>query len=152
VGVDRNQFITGVGGPGLGQQVLDNHFRLLVCALAEVVMPDMPLRVGEIKRGPVVVSEGTPYRVVVIDRDGVTNPHLLDGPADVISVVLERELGRVDADHHQPAADVFPGPGADIGKLAYPVDASIRPEADQDDFSGQFVAAMRRRRSSKVSS
>src|ERR1700712_5027666 len=78
-------------------------------------MPDMPLRVGEIKRGPVVISEGTPYRVVVIDRDGVTNPHVLDGPADVISVVLERELGRVDADHHQPAAGVFPGPGADIG-------------------------------------
>jgi hypothetical protein len=32
--------------------------------------------------------------------------------------VLERELGRVHANHHQPVAGIFLGPGADIGKLA----------------------------------
>jgi hypothetical protein len=36
----------------------------------------------------------------------------------VVGVVLERELGGVHADHDQPVAGVFPGPGAEVGKLA----------------------------------
>jgi hypothetical protein len=39
--------MTCAGGSGLGQQLLDDHFRLLVFAFAEVVMPDVPLRVGD---------------------------------------------------------------------------------------------------------
>ena len=56
--------------------------------------------------------------VVVVDRDRAIDPHLPHGPADVIDVSLERELGCVHADYHQSLAAVFPGPGADIGKLA----------------------------------
>src|SRR5215813_2460138 len=96
-------------------------------------MPDASLRVGEVESGPVMVVEGTPYRVVVIGRNRVTDPHVLHGAADVIGVSLECELGCVDADHDQALARVLPGPGADVGKLAQPVDAGIRPEADQDD-------------------
>ena len=106
------------GGSGLGQQLLENHFRLLVLAFAEVVMPDAPLRVGEVQGRPVMVVEGAPYRVVVVDRDRVADPDLPHGPADVIDVVLERELGGVHADYHQSLAGVFPGPGAEVGKLA----------------------------------
>jgi hypothetical protein len=98
--------------------VLDDHLRLLVFAFPEVVMPDTPLRVGEVQGGPVVVVEGGPYRVVVVDRDRVVDPHLLQGPADVVRVVLERELGCVHADHHQPLTGVLRGPGADVGQLA----------------------------------
>jgi hypothetical protein len=53
-----------VGGVERGG-LFDNHFRLPVLAFAEVVMPDAPLRVGEVERRPVVVPERTPYRIVV---------------------------------------------------------------------------------------
>ena len=43
---------------GADQQLLDDHFRLLVFAFAEVVVPDAPLRVGEAEGGPVLVDEG----------------------------------------------------------------------------------------------
>jgi hypothetical protein len=92
------------GGSGLGQQLLDHHLRLAVCTLAEVVMADTPLRVGEVEGGPVVVPEGQPHRVVVVGRDRVGDLHVLHGPADVTGAPLERELGCVDADHHQPVA------------------------------------------------
>ena len=80
-------------------------------------MPDLPLRVGEVEARPVVVVEGTPYRIVVVDRDRVTDTHVLHGPADVVHVALERELRRVHADHHQPLAGILPGPGAQIREL-----------------------------------
>src|SRR5215212_11023226 len=47
-GIDRNQIITYAANSGLGQQLLDNHFRLLVFAFAEVMMSNMPLRIDEI--------------------------------------------------------------------------------------------------------
>jgi hypothetical protein len=39
--------MTCAGGSGLGQQLLDDHFRLLVFAFAEVVMPDQPSGVAK---------------------------------------------------------------------------------------------------------
>src|SRR5580692_2853721 len=108
-------------------------------------MPDTPLRVSEVKRGPVVVVEGTPYRVVVVDRDRVVDPDAFHGTADVIHVVLERELGRVNADDHQSVAGVFPGPGAEVGQLAEPVDAGVGPEAGQGYLPAQVGWGQRRR-------
>jgi hypothetical protein len=93
-GVSRDQVVADAAGSGFGQQLLDDHFRLLVLAFAEMVMPDTPLHVGEVQRGPVVTVEGTPYRVVVVDRDRVVDPHAFHGAAYVIHVVLERELVR----------------------------------------------------------
>ena len=110
--------MTGVGGSVLGQQLLDHHFRLLVFAFAEVVVPDAALRVGEVQGRPVVVGEGAPYRVVVVDRDRVIDPHVLHSAADVVEIVLEPEFGGVNPDHDQPVAGVSAGPGADVGKLA----------------------------------
>ena len=49
--------------------------------------------------------------------DGRIDPQVLHGPADVAGVVLERELGRVHTDHHEPVARVLSGPGAEVGKL-----------------------------------
>ena len=82
-----------VGRSRLGQQLLDDHFRLLVFAFAEVVVPDAPQRVGEIQGGPVVIVEGAPDRVVVVERDRIIDPHVPHGAADVVQVVLEAEPG-----------------------------------------------------------
>ena len=85
----------GAAGSGLGQQPLDDHFRLLVFAFTDVVMPDPSLGVGEVERGPVVAGERTPDRVFVIEPDRVVDPRVLHGPADVPGVVLEGKLGGV---------------------------------------------------------
>src|SRR5690348_16807469 len=91
VAFGRDQVPPDVGS-ALRQELLDDHLRLPVLSLAEVVMPDPPLRVPEVESRPEVVVEGTPYLVVAVDRDGVVNPHVLHGAADVVGVVLEREL------------------------------------------------------------
>jgi hypothetical protein len=65
-----------------------------------------------------VVVEGTPDRIVVVDRDRVLDPQLPHGPADVVRVLLEHELGGVHADDHQSLTGIVPGPGAEIRKLA----------------------------------
>src|SRR5829696_6502719 len=116
--IDRNQFMTAAVDSGLGKQLLDDHFRLFVFALAEMMMSNMPLRINEIEGRPIPVVESTPYRIVVIDRDRIIDPHVLRGSANVIDVSLKGELRRVHADNHQPLILVFLGPRADIGKLA----------------------------------
>src|SRR5712691_2336466 len=118
MGIDRNQFMTDAADSGLGQQLLNDHFRLFVFALAELMMSNMPLRIDEIEGRPILVVESTPYRMVAIDRDRIIDPHVLRGPANVIDVFLEFELRRVYADHHQSSILVFLGPRADIGKRA----------------------------------
>src|SRR5882672_9700700 len=119
-GIYRDQFMTEPAGSRLGQQLLNNLFRLFVFALAELMMSNMPLRIDEIEGRPILVPESTPYRMVAIDRDRIIDPHVLRGSANVIDVSLELELRRMHADHHQPLIPVFLGPRADIGKCAYP--------------------------------
>ena len=54
-------------------EAFDNHYWPALY-LAEVVVPDVPLRVGEVEGGPVVVVESFPDRVVVVGRDRVIDP------------------------------------------------------------------------------
>src|SRR2546427_431032 len=82
-------------------------------ALAEMVVPDSSVLVGDVHGGPVPVAEGLPDRVVAVERDGILDPHLLRRLADVVDVPLERKLQRVDADHHEALIRVLLGPGAD---------------------------------------
>jgi hypothetical protein len=117
--------------------LLKNHFGLSVLTLPKLMMSDLSLRVDEVEGWPVVVVEGTPDRVVVVDRDRVVDPQVRGGSADVVEVVLEVELGRVHADDHQSVILVLLGPRADIRKGAEPVDAGVGPEVDQDDASAQ---------------
>src|SRR5262249_7924982 len=62
--LDRNQLMTDLAAPGFGQQLLQNHFRLFVVTLAELMISNMPLGIDEIERRPIVVVEGTPDRIV----------------------------------------------------------------------------------------
>jgi len=42
---------------------LNDHFRLFVFALAELMMSNTPLRIDEIEGRPILVLESAPYRV-----------------------------------------------------------------------------------------
>ena len=57
--------------------------------------------------------------------------------ADVAGVALERELGRLDADDHEPLAPVLRVPGLEVGERADAVDAGVGPEVDQHDVAAQ---------------
>ena len=81
------------GGSRLGQQLLNNPFRLFVFALAKVMMSNMPLRIDEIEGRPIVVIEGTPYRIVAIDRDRIIDPHVPRGPANITDVCSNANSG-----------------------------------------------------------
>lgn len=52
------------------EQPLDGALRLLVASFAEVVVADDAVRIDEVERGPVVVVEGAPDLVVVVDATG----------------------------------------------------------------------------------
>jgi hypothetical protein len=95
-GVDRSQFLVAAAA-ALGQELLKNHLGHFVVALAEAVVADLPLGVDEVERRPVEVAEGGPDGVVVVDRDRVVDPQVLDLLADVVEVMLEVELRGVDA-------------------------------------------------------
>ena len=73
----------------------------VVLAFAEMVVADAALRVDEVVRRPVLVVEGAPDRVVVVDRDRIVDSKSCVGLRDVVDVLLEGELRRVHADHHQ---------------------------------------------------
>ena len=86
--------------------------------------------IDEIERRPGLIPESTPDDMIVIDRDRVVDPHVLHGPANVGDVLFELELRRMNADHHQSLILVVLGPGADVRRLAPPVDAGVGPEID----------------------
>src|SRR6266496_1395330 len=93
-GIDRNQIVTDAAVSGLGQQLLNDSFRLFVIALAKLMMANAPLRIDDIEVRPIFILESTPYCMVAIDRDRIVDSHVLRGSANVIDVLLERELGR----------------------------------------------------------
>ena len=129
--------MTDAADPGLAQQVLNHPLRLLVCALAEVMMPNPPLGIDEIEGRPIGVLERTPYRMIAIDRDRILDPQVRHGSAHILDLFFKGELRRVHADHDQSLLRVFLGPRADIGQLAEPIDAGIGPEVDEDHFPAQ---------------
>jgi hypothetical protein len=71
---------------------------LLVASFAELLVADDPVLVDEVERRPVAVIERAPDVVVVVDRDRVLDPSLLDRPPDSVDLVFEGELWRVDPD------------------------------------------------------
>src|SRR5215831_223798 len=113
----------------LGQQPLNDPFRHLVFTFAEVMVTDPSLRIDDI--------EGGPDRIVAIDRDRITDPHVLGCAADVVDVLFKWELGGVHTDHDQPLVLVLFGPGANIGKCAKPVDAGVGPDVYENDMAAQ---------------
>jgi hypothetical protein len=104
---------------------------------------DSAFLVGEVDRRPEVVREGAPNGIVAVDRDGELNAEVARLGDDVVDVLLEAELGRVDADHGQAVVPVLGCPGPQVGERAQPVDAGVGPEVDEDDLSAQALGRER---------
>jgi len=106
---------------------------LLVGALAEMVEADAPVAIDEVEGRPVVVLERPPDGEVVVQDDGVADVQFGDSAAHIVEVVLEPELGRVDADDEEPAVAIAIVPRPDVRQRAKPVHARVRPEVDEDE-------------------
>ena len=116
---------------------------LVVVALAEVHVADVAVGVDQVLGRPVLVPVGVPGAEVVVLDDRVGDPVAADRVLDVAGVLLERELGRVDADDGQPVIAVAPLPGLEVGKRADAVDAGVGPEVDQHDPAGRSARRSR---------
>ena len=108
-----------------------------------MLVADDAVAVDEVQRGPVMVVEGPPDRVVAVQRDRVVDRSLLRRLADTVDLVLEVELRRVGSDHDEPVITVGLRPGADVRLLPEPVDAGQRPEVDEDHVAPQLGGAER---------
>ncbi|SMP00021.1 hypothetical protein SAMN06265221_1562 [Paracoccus laeviglucosivorans] len=126
-----------------GQQLLDHPLGAVIIPFAEVVMPDLALGVDEVMRGPILVLEGAPDGIVVVDRNRIGDRQVGHGLFDVGKLFLKGEFRGVDADHDQSLILVFLGPGPDIGDGAQAVDAGIGPEIDQHDLALQLLGRQR---------
>src|SRR5712691_6109606 len=76
-GIDLDQSLRKGILSGCRQELPDDHFRPLVVTLAESMVTNTTLHVGEIEGGPVIVDERAPDLVVVVDRNGVVDPHVV---------------------------------------------------------------------------
>src|SRR6185437_10324410 len=126
-----------VGVAGFGEQLLDLSFRLVVGAFAEVVISNTTLRIRDVERRPIRVVERLPDRVVVVDGGGEIDVLLAHRAPNVVHVLLELELGRLDVDHDHALVSILLGPGADVGEHADRVDAGVGGEVDDHDLAAQ---------------
>src|SRR5712691_8389241 len=95
-GIDLDQSLRKGIPPSVGQELPDDHFRPLVVTLAESMVTNTTLHVGEIEGGPVIVGERAPDLVGVVHGNRVTDAHVLSRAPDVVELLLELELGCVD--------------------------------------------------------
>ncbi len=97
----------------------------------------MTVAVDQVLGRPVAVAERVPRAVVVVQRHRIAHAQPGDRSADVVGLVLERELGRVYADDLQALVPVGVVPGTEVGQRAQAVDAGVRPEVDQHHLAAQ---------------
>ena len=93
-----------LAGAGLIEQLAHGGLVLPVVALAELRVAHLPVRVDQVLGRPVLVPVRVPGPVVVVLDDRVADPVGVDRLLDVARLLLERELGRLDADDVEPVA------------------------------------------------
>ena len=121
----------------LYEQRPDGRLRLRVVALVGIGIAHPSLGVDQEVRRPALVAplvEGV--EVVVLD-DRVVDAELLDRAANVAGFAFERELGRLNADDHEPFGVVLALPSLEVGQRTNAVDAGVGPEVEQHDVPAQ---------------
>src|SRR4051812_13104091 len=108
-------------------------------------MPNSARGVDEVERGPVLIFESIPDRVVVVDRNRVRDVQFPCEALHAGFIVLEAKLRRVHADCDEPRLAILGGPGTNIRQRAKPIDAGEGPELDKYDFASESSGSQRGR-------
>src|SRR5262245_27517700 len=103
---------------------------LPVAVLAGVAEHHAARAIDQVDAGPVAVLPGPPRLVAVVDRDWIVDREASQCGAHRVDVALEGELGRMDADDHEPLGGIARVPADQIRQCAYAVDASVGEEVD----------------------
>ncbi|VVU54209.1 hypothetical protein BAN20980_06833 [Burkholderia anthina] len=130
--------------PRLRQRPPNRRLRLVVPAFAIARIDDLPARIDQVQRGPVLVPVRTPRVVAVVLRDRIPDAEAPDRIGDVLRIALEWILGRMHADHDEPLVAIFAVPVLHERNRMNAVDARVRPEIDQYDLAAQPVELERR--------
>ena len=123
--------------PGLGEQRAYRQLGVAIAALTEVGVAHVAAGVDQVLGGPVLVAVRVPGAVAIVLGDGIAQPVRADRRRDVARVMLERELGRVDADDRQPVPAVLRVQSGQEGQGAHAVDARVGPEVHEHDAPAQ---------------
>jgi hypothetical protein len=97
--------------------------------------------VEQVERGPVLVPESVPVRIVVVEELGESEPVLSRVLRDRFPLALAFELRRVDADRGQAACRVALDDVPDPGNGADAVDSAERPDIEEHDLSPEVLEA-----------
>nr|WP_292414757.1 site-specific integrase [Mesorhizobium sp.] len=98
-GVDRHQISAYALGASLREQPLNNHFRLFVRALAEMLIANVSLCINKIERRPIIVVEAAPNCALAVHRNRIVDAQCFYLPADVVNVPFKSEFRRMHTDH-----------------------------------------------------
>ena len=97
----------------------------------------LPFGVDQVVRGPVLVIEVAPDRVVVIDGYRVSDaelPHLIP---DIADDAFKTVFRGVDADYHQAILLVLLRPVLHVRQGVLAIDAVVGPEIDEHHFASE---------------
>src|SRR6266852_168049 len=132
------------GVPRLIQEEPNVAFRLVIVALTEMGIPDQPVLVNQILRGPVLVLVGVPCCHLRINGNRPLNAVMRDRLPDVGDALLKLKLGAVHPNDDEPAVLVLVPPVPQERERALAVDARVGPEVDEDDLPAKLADLERR--------
>ena len=107
---------------------------MVIFALAEVLVTNLPFRVDEVVSWPRLIMECVPDRIIVIQGNWIRDAKLVDCLLNIRQLFLDVELRRVDADHYEATVFVFFCPRPNIRNGADAVDAGVVPKIDEDNL------------------
>lgn len=99
------------------------------------MVTDLTIGIDQVMGRPIVVFEGAPDIVVVVDGNGIVDLEVANRFADVVDLLFKGKFRRMNANDDKPLILVFFCPGADKGNGANAVDAGVGPEVDKDDLA-----------------
>ena len=128
--------------PIVGHARADHLVDLLERDLAAGAPDGIAFGINQDHRGPGLHAEQLPQLVVRVVDHRMFDLVALDGRADILRVLLGRELGRMDADDHEVL-----GPGllqlVQFGQDVHAVDAAVGPEVEEHELPPQIVQFQR---------
>jgi hypothetical protein len=100
---------------GFSEKLPDYVFGRCEVAFAKRVVAPAALCADKVVGRPIIIAEGLPDRIIVVDRHRKADPQVRDRFLHVVDIFLEGEFRGVHANHDKPLVLVFFGPGSDMG-------------------------------------
>src|SRR6266404_1282437 len=123
------------------QEFLDDALDFAIIAFPKVVIPNSPFRIDEILGGPSLIIKRLPDPRFAVDGDRKSDIQIVHGGFYVHRLVLERKLRCVHTDHYKACVVIFCRPIPQVWQWSNGVDAGVRPEINQHNFSAKRLAA-----------